>query len=67
MSKTLYSKRMGKEIARLNQEERTRRIGRRAKEIARANPQSRQTKEEENMHGELQTFDSVKTCGDLWG
>ena len=67
MSKTLYSKRRSKEIARLNQEERTRRIGRRAKEIARADPQIQETKEEENMHGELQTFDIVKTCGDLWG
>ena len=65
MSKTLYSKRMGKEIARLNQEERTRRR-RRAKEISRADPQSCEAKEEEEkMHGELQTF--VKTCGDFWG
>ena len=59
MSQTLYSKRMGKEIARLDREEK-----RRAKDIAGADPQSRKIKaEEEKMHGE--TF--VKTCGGFWG
>ena len=62
MSQTLYSKRMGKEMARLDREEKRRR---RAKEIVRADPQSRQTEEEEKMHGD--TFDFVKTCGGLWG
>ena len=63
MSQTLYSKRMGKEIARLDWEEKRRR---RAKEIARADPQSQKSKEEEeNLYGEVQKF--VKTCGGLWG
>ena len=64
MSQTLYSKRMGKEITKLNREEKRRR--RANKEIAMADSQSRKTKEEkEKMDGELQTF--VKTCGGLWG
>ena len=64
MSQTLYSKRMGKEIAKLNREEKTRR--RANKEIAMADPQCRKSQEEkEKMDGELQTF--VKTCGGLWG
>ena len=67
MSKTLYSERMAKKIARLDQEERRRR---RAKEISKADPQRRSLEhkeEEEDTNGELQTFDQVKTCGDLWG
>ena len=56
---------MGKEIARLDWEEKRRRR-RRAKEIARADPQSQKSKEEEEiLHGEVQMF--VKTCGGLWG
>ena len=69
MSKTLYSARMGKMIARLDQVERKRR--RRANKIGRADPKRRsfenKEEEEEDMNGELQTFDLVKTCGDLWG
>ena len=62
MSQTLYSKRMGKEIARLDREEKMRAN----KEIATADPQSWKSQaEEENLHGELETF--VKTCGGLWG
>ena len=64
VSQTLYSKRMGKEIAKLNREEK-RRI-RANKEIAMADSQCRKSQEvEEKMDGELQTF--VKTCGGLWG
>ena len=67
MSKTLYSARMAKMIARLDQVERRRR----AKEIGKADPKRRsfenKEEEEEDMNGELQTFDLVKTCGDLWG
>ena len=69
MSKTLYSARMGKKIAKLDQEEM--RSRRRAKEIGRADPQRRslehKEEEEEDMNGELQKFDQVKTCGNLWG
>ena len=62
MSQTLYSKRMGKEIARLDREEKMR-VN---KEIAGADPQSCNIQEEdEQMHGELQIF--VKICGGLWG
>ena len=54
-------------IARLDQEERRRR----AKEIGKADPQRKsldnEEEEEEDMNGELQTFDLIKTCGDLWG
>ena len=56
MSQTLYSKRMGKEIARLDREEKMR-VN---KEIAGADPQSCKIQEEdEQMHGELEIF--VKT------
>ena len=61
VSQTLYSKRMGKEIARLDREEK--RLKMRAKEIARADQQRGKTKEEEKM--DVQKF--VKTCGGLWG
>ena len=68
MSKTLYSARMAKMIARLDQVERRRR---RTKEIGKADPKRRsfenKEEEEEDMNGELQTFDLIKTCGDLWG
>ena len=68
MSKTLYSARMGKMIARLDQVERRRR---RTKEIGRADPQRRsfenKEEEKEDMVGELHSFDLVKTCGDMWG
>ena len=67
VSKTLYSARMAKMIARLDQKERRRR----AKEIGKADPQRKsldnEEEEEEDMNGELQTFDLIKTCGDLWG
>ena len=58
MSQTLYSKRMGKEIARLDREEK--RLKMRAKEIARTDQQRGKPKEED-----VQIF--VKTCGGLWG
>ena len=58
VSQTLYSKRMGKEIARLDLEEK--RLKMRAKEIARTDPKRGKTKEED-----VQIF--VKTCGGLWG
>ena len=52
-------------IARLDQ------VERRAKEIGKADPTRRsfenKEEEKEDMHGELHSFDLVKTCGDLWG
>ena len=75
VSETLYSLRMGKKIAKLEQEER-----RRGNNIAkleegerrrrgRSDPQRRSygNEKEENMDGELQRFDVVKTCSDMWG
>ena len=61
VSETLYSLRMGKKIAKLEQEERRRR--------GRSDPQRRSygNEKEENMEGELQRFDVVKTCSDMWG
>ena len=75
VSETLYSRRMGKKIAKLEQEER-----RRGNNIAkleqeerrrrgRSDPQRRSygNENEDNMDGELQRFDVVKTCSDMWG
>ena len=75
VSETLYSRRMGKKIAKLEQEER-----RRGNNIAkleqeerrrrgRSDPQRRSygNEKEDNMDGELQRFDVVKTCSDMWG
>ena len=59
MSQTLYSKRMGKEIARLERKEKKMRT----KEIARTDPQICKTTEEEKT--DVHIF--VKTCGSLWG
>ena len=61
MSETLYNLRMGKKIAKLEQEERRRR--------GRSDPQRRSygNEKEDNMDGELQRFDVVKTCSDMWG
>ena len=50
MSETLYSRRMGKKIAKLDPQRR-----------------SYGNEKEENMDGELQRFDVVKTCSDMWG
>ena len=61
VSETLYSLRMGKKIAKLEQEEMRRR--------GRSDPQRRSygNEKEDNMDGELQRFDVVKTCSDMWG
>ena len=61
VSETLYSLRMGKKIAKLEQEERRMR--------GRSDPQRKGygKEKEENMDGELQRFDVVKTCSDMWG
>ena len=61
MSQTLYSKRMDKEIARLDREEK--RLKMRAKEIARTNQQRGKPKEEENkMRG-----GSEEDEDEIWG
>ena len=75
MSETLYSLRMGKKIAKLEQEER-----RRGNNIAKLEQEERRRmdiydpqrrsygkEKEENLDGELQRFDVVKTCSDMWG
>ena len=61
VSETLYSLRMGRKIAKLEQEER-RRMG-----ISDPQRRSYGNENEENMDGELERFDVVKTCSDMWG